>query len=97
MCTSETQFCNDPFDENNIDDSQKRWSYIECQQPPPDQFDRRVVCKKVIQKGMSTDFITIYKHCDREKHFDSSHYQQRDNLAVLINLCHVCASQKMER
>lgn len=51
ICTSEAEFCDDPFDESNIDDSQKRWSYIECTPPPPNQFDRRAVCKKVIQKG----------------------------------------------
>lgn len=52
MCTSEVEFCDDPFDENNLDESQKRWSYSECTPPPPNQFDRRAVCKKVTQKGM---------------------------------------------
>lgn len=63
MCTSEAEFCGDPFDENNVDESQKRWAYIDCAPPPPNQFDRRTVCKKVIQKGkcihqsLTNDFI----------------------------------------
>lgn len=50
-CASDAEFCGDPFDENNVSDQEKRWSYIECTPPPPNQFDRRAVCKKVIQKG----------------------------------------------
>lgn len=49
-CASTAPFCDDPFDESSISDSDRRWSYQECRQPPQ-PFSQKVVCKKVKQIG----------------------------------------------
>lgn len=49
-CTSTASFCDDPFDESNVSDPDRRWSYVECT-PPPQPYDQKTVCKKVKQIG----------------------------------------------
>lgn len=51
QCTSTDSFCDDPFDESNVDDRQRDWSYIECQEPSGQSYDQRAVCKKIKQIG----------------------------------------------
>lgn len=49
-CRSPAAFCNDPFDESNVSENDKIWSYIECL-PPSNTYDQRAVCKKVVHVG----------------------------------------------
>lgn len=49
------EFCNDPFDGDKLDDTQKALFYIDCPAPPnreSPQLNQRNVCKKLKQNGM---------------------------------------------
>lgn len=59
-CTSTAGFCDDPFDENNVSDREKTWSYIECL-PPSQSYDQRAVCKKIKQIGKCSSTLSIFR------------------------------------
>ncbi|XP_031633894.1 uncharacterized protein LOC116347454 [Contarinia nasturtii] len=44
---SNSAFCNEPFDASNISEHVRRYSYVECTDPPA-HLNQRAVCKKSI-------------------------------------------------